>query len=277
MDIARIDGLDIAYRELGDGPAVLLLHGWPTSSYLFRDVIEPLAQHHRVIAPDLPGFGASSKPTGIRYDFALFESVIDGLLDRAGAFEVMLLGHDLGGPIAVHWALRNPDRVTSVALLNTILYPEFSAEVVEFVQRMLDPVTAMAETSPESLAEFMRLGVAEGHRMSLDAIAEYLSPFATDDDRRALAAAAIGLDLAGFAQIGAEMPTLNVPLRLIYGEQDRILPDIATTAQRIQRDCPQAQVTALPSCGHFLLEQEPRLVGEMLTEFFAAQMAESSA
>jgi pimeloyl-ACP methyl ester carboxylesterase len=277
MNIARIDDLDIAYRELGDGPAILLLHGWPTSSYLFRNVIGPLAEHHRVIAPDLPGYGASSKPTDVRYDFALNERVIDGLLDQLGVFEVALVGHDLGGPIAVHWALRNLDRTLSVALLNTLLYPEFSTEILEFVTTMLDPVTAMEQTSPERLAAFMRDGVGEGFALSLESIASYLAPFTGDDARRALGRAAIGLDLEGFADIGAQIAELTIPLRMIYGEQDQILPDIATTAQRLKRDCPHAQITSLPSCGHFVCEQEPTLVSAMLAEFFAAQMAESSA
>jgi pimeloyl-ACP methyl ester carboxylesterase len=277
MPHATIDGLDIAYREFGEGPPILLLHGWPTSSYLFREVIGPLSEHHHVIAPDLPGFGDSSKPTDVRYDFALYERVIDGLLDHAGAFEVALVGHDLGGPIGVHWALRNRGRTTSVALLNTLLYPEFSSEILEFVALMLDPETAMEQTSPASLAEFMRSGVAEGFGLSLEVVASYLAPFTGDDERRALARAAIGLGLDGFAEIGAEIATLTIPLRMIYGEQDRILPDIATTAQRLKRDCPHAQVTSLPACGHFLTEQEPTLVTALLAEFFAAQLAESSA
>jgi len=70
----------LAYRELGAGPPVLLLHGWPTSSYLWRRVLGPLARRHRVVALDLPGFGGSDKPTGVRYSFGFFERAIDGFL-----------------------------------------------------------------------------------------------------------------------------------------------------------------------------------------------------
>ena len=64
LDKVQVDGLTIAYRELGSGPPVLLLHGWPTSSFLWRDVMVPVAEHNRVVAVDLPGFGASDKPLG---------------------------------------------------------------------------------------------------------------------------------------------------------------------------------------------------------------------
>jgi haloalkane dehalogenase len=280
MHSARIDGLDIAYRELGEGPAVLLLHGWPTSSYLFKDSMPAIARHHRAIAPDLPGFGASSKPD-VRYDFPLFEGVIDGLLDDLGVDEVAIVGHDLGGPIGVHWALRNPDRVTAIALLNTLLYPEFTPEIIEFVEMMLDPQKAYEATSPESLAAFIRSGLSEGFAAADEVIAEFQAPYASDAARKTLAAASIGLSLEGFREVAAGLPSITVPVRAIYGEQDRVLPDVADTMRKVKRDIPHAEISSLPSCGHFLTGEEPRLVGALLGEFLDAvperQAAESSA
>jgi haloalkane dehalogenase len=69
---AQVEGLRLAYRELGDGPPVLLLHGWPTSSFLWREVMRPIGRANRVVALDLPGFGASDKPVGNRYSFEFF-------------------------------------------------------------------------------------------------------------------------------------------------------------------------------------------------------------
>src|SRR5262245_8614704 len=123
------DGLTLGYRELGSGPAVLLLHGWPTSSFLWRGVMPAIARANRVVALDMPGFGASDKPLGVRYDFELFERAVDGLLAALGVERVGVAGHDLGGPIALDWAIRNPERVTSIALLNTLVYPDFDPSV----------------------------------------------------------------------------------------------------------------------------------------------------
>ncbi len=127
------DGLTLGYRELGEGPPVLLLHGWPTSSFLWRNVMPPIAGANRVIALDLPGFGASDKPADGRYDFEMFERAIDGFLERLEIDRLGLAVHDLGGPVGVHWALGRKERVESLALLNTLLYPEFSPAVIEFV------------------------------------------------------------------------------------------------------------------------------------------------
>jgi haloalkane dehalogenase len=270
LETVQVEDLTIAYRELGDGPPVVLLHGWPTSSYLWRDVMPAIARSNRVIAPDLPGFGGSDKPIGVRYDFALFERSLDGLLAALDADAVGLAVHDLGGPIGVHWALENPERVTGVALLNTLVYPEFSPAVMEFVTALTTPGLREQTTSPEGLAAALRLGLADESKATDELIAAVTAPFGDEASRRALADAGVGLDLDVFGDIGRRLGELRAPVRIVYGEQDRILTDVAETMARVARDVPQAKVTALPGCGHFLQEDAPEEVGELLAEFFRA-------
>ena len=115
----------------------------------------------------------------------------------------------------------------------------------------------------------MRLGVADEGVLTDEAIEGVVAPFATEDSRLALAKAGIELETDGFAEIARRLPSLEAPLRVVYGEQDRILPDIAETVARIQRDVPHAEVTALPHFGHFLQEEAGPEVGELLAPFFA--------
>jgi haloalkane dehalogenase len=269
LDTVQVDGRTVAYRELGEGPAVVLLHGWPTSSFLWRNVMPAIAPSNRVIAPDLPGFGASDKPTGVRYDFALFEGALDGLLAQLDVDRVGLAVHDIGGPIGVHWALEHPERVTGLALLNTLVYPELDPAVLEFVKALTTPELRDQITSPEGLANVLRLGLADKSKATDEVIAGVCAPFADDASRRALADAGVGLELEVFASIAERLPTLHLPVRIVYGEQDSILPDVAETMARLARDLPQAEVTILPECGHFLQEEAPEQVGEVLAEFFA--------
>lgn len=264
-----VDGLTLGYRELGSGPAVLLLHGWPTSSHLWRNVMGPVARSNRVIALDLPGFGASDKPVDGRYDFPDFERAIDGVLAALEVDRTAIAGHDLGGPIAVRWALDNPERVTAVALLNTLLYPEFSPAVIEFVTTLSTPDRRDRATSPEGLTEIMREGLADEANLTGELLAAVQEPFASPDSRLALARAGIGLNPAGFADIADRLGSLGVPVRVVYGEQDRLLPEVGDTFARLERDLPGTRVTALPGCGHFVMEEDPDQVGALLAELFA--------
>jgi pimeloyl-ACP methyl ester carboxylesterase len=269
LQTTRAADLTLAYRELGSGPPVLLLHGWPTSSFLWRQVMQPIAGANRVLALDLPGFGGSDKPPGARYGFEFFERAIDGFLAELGIGEVGVAGHDIGGPIAVHWALGRPKRATRLALLNTLLYPDFSDAVMEFVRAASTPGLRDQLTSPEGLEAAMRLGLSDDERLTEEVRAGVCEPFRSDASRRSLADAGIGLEPEEFAEIASGLSSLQMPVRIIYGEKDRILPDIAETVARLQEDLPQAQVTALPDCGHFLQEEAPDRVGELLAGFFA--------
>ena len=263
--------MKLHYVEAGDGPAVVLLHGWPTSSFLWREVMKPIARTHRVIAPDLPGFGASPKPPDARYTFAFFEDALDELLEDLGVGETAFAGHDIGGPIALHWALWRPERVTKIALLNTLVYKELSEAAIQFVRACTTPGPREQLTSDEGLAAAMKLGVADPSVIMPAVIEGVTAPFRTAEDRLALAAAGVGLELDVVAGMERELPSLRIPLRVIYGEQDRILPDIAETVARLQRDVPHAEVTPLPDCGHFLQEEDPERVGELLAQFLNAR------
>ena len=265
------DGTRIAYRELGDGPAVLLVHGWPTSSFLFRNVMPALANRHRVLAIDLPGFGASDKPADARYDFDYFEGVIDAFLAAVGVDRVAVVGHDLGGPVAVHWALGRLDRVTHIGLLNTLLYPEFSPAVTDFVTELMTPAGAERLTSDAGLAELMRFGVSEPAAITDEVAAAVAAPFRDDATRATLARAGYGLGIRGFVEIAAGLGSITCPLAVVYGTGDQVLPDVDETFDRLQRDVPHAVVTPLPGLGHFVTEEAPAAVAAALAPFLAPQ------
>ncbi len=109
-------------REQGDGPAVLLLHGVPASSFLYRKVIPPLAEAGlRAIAIDFPGLGLAERPQDFDYSWSGLADWLEEAVDALGIERCHLVVHDLGGPIGCTWAVRNPDRVLSLTALNTVL------------------------------------------------------------------------------------------------------------------------------------------------------------
>ncbi len=269
MPFIEVDGLRLHYREQGAGDPVLFLHGWPTSSYLWRNVMPKVAAAGcRAIALDLPGFGESEKPLDASYSFRFHTRILDGFLDALELSRVSLVVHDLGGPIGLYWACRNEGRVDKLALLNTIVYPELSWAVVAFVAVCRLPGLGPLMASPFGIRQAMRMGVADRTRLSDEAIRAYQAPFGPRNARRALLKAGYGPHPDGMKDIAAWLPSFRRPARIIYGAQDRILPDVADTMRRVARDLPQAKVTVLDDCGHFLQEERPDEIGAALAEFF---------
>ena len=124
----KIDGLDIFYREAGpkDAPAVLLLHGFPTSSHMFRNLIPFLAGKFHVVAPDYPGYGSSSAPsvTEFEYTFDNLANVIEKFTDKIGLKKYSIYLMDYGAPIGFRLAVKHPERVQSLIVQNGNAYDE---------------------------------------------------------------------------------------------------------------------------------------------------------
>ncbi len=270
----RLDRLNLQYRELGDGPPVLLVHGWPTSSFLWRNVMPAIARHRRVIAVDLPGFGGSDKPLDASYGFEFFTGVLDAFLAAIGVDgKLAIVVHDLGGPVGLYWAAQNAERIERVAILNTVVYPEVSLAATAFFAACRTPGIRWAMTSQLGLAANLRLGVGDARRLPPDATEGVCAPFRDPDARRALALAGQGLSPPQLAAGAEWLQRTKIPVRVIVGAKDWLLPDIATTVARLRRDVPHAEVTVLDDCGHFLQEERPEEIGELLATFLGPNVS----
>jgi len=248
-------------------PPILLLHGFPTSSHLYRNILPELGKTHRAIALDLPGYGLSDKPLDVTYDYDFYADTLDAFLDALGIDDTHLCVHDLGGPVGLYWMLRHPHRVPKLVVLNTLVYPETSWAVKLFLLAIRTPGLRDYLVSPKGIVAAMKLGVVNKGRLNREVLTPYTAPFEDPAARKALIKAASALGTAGLAKIARELPRYPGTLRLIYGENDLALPDIAKTMRRLQQDHPEARLTALPNCGHFLQEDEPKRVGQLIAEF----------
>jgi haloalkane dehalogenase len=194
--------------------------------------------------------------------------VLDGFLDALDIGDTHLCVHDLGGPVGLYWALRHPYRVPKLVILNTLVYPETSWAVKLFLIAMKTPGLRDFIVSPKGIVGAMQFGVANKARLNREVLIPYTAPFESPAARKALIKAGSGLGTRGLAKIARELPGYQTSIRLINGEKDRVLPDVAKTMQRVQRDHPEAELTAIPNCGHFLQEDEPERVGRLMAEFF---------
>jgi pimeloyl-ACP methyl ester carboxylesterase len=152
---ASIDGVNVFYREAGpaDAPAVVLLHGFPSSSNMFRNLIPALADRYHVIAPDYPGFGHSDAPDRgqFRYSFARFADITDTLLTRLGVSRYALYVMDYGAPVGYRLALKHPERVTALVIQNGNAYEEGLKEFWK-------PIKAYWASGQQAQREALRAG-----------------------------------------------------------------------------------------------------------------------
>lgn len=176
----KAKGLDIFYREAGpkDAPVVLLLHGFPSSSHMFRDLIPRLAVDHRVIAPDYPGFGSSDAPSRERfaYNFEALAEVVDAFTEAVGASRYVIYMQDYGGPVGFRLALKHPERVRGIIVQNAVANVEgWNPDVVKAIAPFWQGRNAETELPVRGLlkAETTRFqythGATRPERLSPDA------------------------------------------------------------------------------------------------------------
>ena len=265
-----IDGRSIFFRECGQGPPVLLLHGWPTSSALWRNIMPHLASSRRAIAVDLPGFGHSDKPLDVVYSQGFFSDFLDHFCEEIGIEEdLALVVHDMGGPVGLYWASRRGQPLERLAILNTLVYPELSWMARAFLFAAKLPGARPLLASPFGVAGALRFGTYRSRQVAPDARATFEAPVQTREDQRALLNTINDLELETLKEIAEWIPSLECPVRIIRGAKDRILPGMPRTTERLQQDLPQADAFVIDNCGHFLQEERPDEIGTLLADFFA--------
>lgn len=262
-----VNDIKLHYLEAGENEVVVMLHGFPTSAYLWRNIMPKVAETHRAIALDLPGYGKSDKPLSPSYSFNFYNQLLTQFLAQINADKIHLVMHDLGGPVGLLWALKNQERIKSLVFLNTLVYSNFSGAVIAFTLALKLPLIKSWVSSPKGIAWAMRFGVANKNRIKGDLLNHYQTPFIKKSARQALLKSASNMSIKAFKEMEEKLSTFTVPIRAIYGENDRILPKVADTMRRIKADLPQTEITSLPDCGHFLQEDEPDKISLLLSEF----------
>jgi haloalkane dehalogenase len=179
----------MAYREAGSSPSAVFLHGNPTSSYVWRNVIPRVAGRARCLAPDLIGMGSSGQPD-IKYRLADHAQYLDAWFEAIGLEDVVLIGYDWGGVLAMHWAERHAERVRGLAVFETFLRPmswsEWPPRGAELFRALRTPGTGerMVLEENQFLAVSLATGVTRG--LSDDDRAVYYAPYASPQSRRPL-------------------------------------------------------------------------------------------
>ncbi|HPG25012.1 MAG TPA: alpha/beta hydrolase [Myxococcota bacterium] len=268
---AKVNGLRIHYVRAGQGDPVVLLHGWPQTWYMWRKVIPVLAERYTVIAPDLRGFGQSSKPVD-GYDKRTVASDIYELVRSLGFEKVFLVGHDFGGPTAYAYACAHPEDVRGLAILDVSITID-EAEAASYFTRLFhlsfnaEPDLAVALVSGRErifLTHFYRDCYNPG-AFTLEDIDEYVASFSAPGALRASMAhyGALWTDLAHNKE-NAKTP-LRMPVLALGGEMG--FGDFCVTAMK--RVATDVRGGTIPGCAHWIAEEQPEALCRALLAFFA--------
>jgi pimeloyl-ACP methyl ester carboxylesterase len=271
-----IDGVEVFYREAGpaDAPVLLLLHGFPTSSQMFRDLMPRLAQRYRVIAPDYPGFGYSAAPARDRfaYTFDNYAQVLDKFTQQLDLTRYALYVMDYGAPVGFRLATAHPERVTAIVVQNGNAYDEG-------ITGFWDPIKAYwrsgAPADREALRWLTSLKATQWQYTNGVPDASLVSPDAWTLDQARLDRAGnqeIQLDL--FYDYRTNLPLYpqwqryfrehKPPMLVVWGQNDEIF--VAAGAAPYRRDNPNVQVHMLDT-GHFALETHGPQIAGMIGAF----------
>jgi haloalkane dehalogenase len=278
QQIASVRGTTMAYLQEGAGRPIVLLHGNPTSSYLWRNVIPRLRGHGRVIAPDLVGHGDSAKLPGTgdaRYSLAEHQAYVDALLNELDVREdVVLVGHDWGGPLVFDWARRHPDAVTGIAYLETIVMPftwDGFGEIAELFRAWRSPAGEELVLQGNQFVEGL-VPNAIMRTLDDDEWAEYRRPWTTaGEDRRPTLTWPRQIPIDGEpADVHATIEAIaqflsgtTIPKLFINVEPGLAMTDRERSFARTLPNQTEVTVKGL----HFAQEDSPDEIGDAIAEF----------
>ncbi len=278
----KIDGVGIFYREAGPSgaPIVLLLHGFPTSSHMFRNLIPALADSYHVIAPDYPGYGQSDMPDRRKfsYTFDRFAELVDGLLDQLKVTRLAMYVMDYGAPVGWRLALKHPERVTGLIVQNGNAYEEglkefwdpikaYWADHSDVHRKALNVLVA-----PETTKFQYTDGVADLSRISPDNWVHDQALL----DRPGNADIQMDLfydyrtNLPLYPAIQAYFRDRQPPTLIVWGKNDKIFP--ADGAHPYKRDLPDVELHLIDT-GHFALEDKADEIVPLIRDFLGRKVA----
>src|SRR5215468_1230957 len=278
---AIVDGCKIFYREAGpkDSPAILLLHGFPTSSHMFRNLIPTLADRYYVVAPDLPGFGFSDAPDRkqFRYTFEHLAKVIAGFTEAIGLERFAIYVFDYGAPVGLRLALAHPERITAIISQNGNAYEEGLSQGWNPIQKYWKEPTA---ENREALRDFLKPEATKSQYFYGVQDSTRVAPESYELDSALLARPGndeIQLDLfldyasnvALYPKFQEYIHTKKPPLLAVCGKSDPYF--LPACAPAFRRDNQDAEVNFYDT-GHFALETHVQEIASTIRDFLGRKL-----
>ena len=274
----NVDGLDIFYREAGNNgnPTILLLHGFPSSSHMYRDLIKDLSKDYHLIAPDYPGFGQSSSPLPSIYDYS-FDNLaltINHFIDALGLKKFSLYVQDYGGPVGFRIAAQRPEMIQALIIQNANAYNEGLGDALK---PLVDYIQNPNPDTEKTVRFFLSFdankwlhtdGAEDLSNISPDSytIDQYYLDRPGNDEIQLTLFRNYGTNLSLYEDWHSYFRKYQPPALVISGKNDKLF--VTAGAEAFKNDIKDAQIRLLNG-GHFVLEEKHAEAASLIRSFFA--------
>jgi pimeloyl-ACP methyl ester carboxylesterase len=262
-----VDGVRLygyAAGQRGRGVPIVLVHGFPTSSHLWAEVVPLLPEGHRVLVLDLLGYGRSDRPGTHPLSLRAHAERVLAVLDQLRVERACLVGHEMGAAVAQLLATRWPTRVSHLALVSAAVADAWPVRELKLARATL-PLTR--HLPPNWLLTLLRRDLARGytvHEHGLHSVEMYFRPFTGADGRDALMAHLAQMDAAELAALGARTRELAMPAAVVWGAEDPFLP--LALGRTLHDGLRGATLHVVPDGRHFLPEESPQHVAAAVAD-----------
>jgi pimeloyl-ACP methyl ester carboxylesterase len=256
---------DVAYVRKGQGPPILLLHGIPSSSYLWRDVIDPLSTTFDVLAPDLVGYGDSDKRLDAELSIAAQARYMVAFMETLGVHQAAVIGHDIGGGVAQLMAVDEPQRVARLVLIDSAVDNNWPVPVIARLKEPAWDQIIVNIDMRKGLREGLETGMVTPGRVTDELVNEWTRPFQDLGGRRAYLRAARALNNRDLISRSKHIEEVETPTLILWGANDAFLEP--RWAEVLQRKFRNSTVEIIDPGGHFLPLDRPDAVVEAVTRF----------
>ena len=253
----------LAYIKVGQGgEPIVFLHGIPTSSFMWRRVLDELALTRTCYALDMLGYGDSDKPADRDLSVAAQAEYLNAWADGLGIAPFHLVGHDIGGGVAQQLAVREPRRIKSLVLVDSICYDSWPEPNIARLKEPSWDATLRARDLRPGFRRAMEAGMVHKERVTDEVVEGYVAPFLGQAGRQAYLRCARALDARDTLSIAADVEKLDIPTRVLWGQHDPYQK--LEYGQRLARSMRRASLEVCPDGGHFLPEDCPDWVAQQI-------------
>jgi len=260
---------DVAYLRKGQGPALVLLHGIPSSSYLWRDVIDPLSTTFDVMAPDLLGYGDSDKRLDADLSIAAQARYMVAFMESIGVHEAAVVGHDIGGGVAQLMAVDEPQRVARLILIDSVVDNNWPvADIARLKEPVWDQILVNLDLR-KGFRKGLEAGLVTEGRVTDELVDEWTRPFQDLGGRRAYLRAARALNNRDLTSRSKHIEEIETPTLILWGANDKFLE--SRWADTLRHKLRDTTVEIIDPGGHFLPLDRPDAVAEVITRFLTTR------